>query len=388
MILQELDIDTRYYISKYKQFYFVIWVLKFKNIFKTSYEEAIIKFFNLLKNRSNFKKMIKKYNSFICEYELDIDNIFNNIKLNHNYRPIKRKIKCFSINKIKKRINEERKQKFFEKHGYTSVFCLKSVKEKAKKTILEKYGAENVFSNDEIKEKSKLTKLERYGDKYFNNRDKAKNTSVQNYGVENRSQLGDYKDIFKNFDWSERNKKTKETSLYKYNTNNPTQRHINNFENFNIDYVLKNFIKDDKFLKDDFMSYFNVSYKTVLNFKHEHNIKNINKHNLNKMENEFIKKMNIYLNRKLQQQVKISNYRVDAFDDKTNTIYEFLGDYWHGNINVYSPFDINKTKKQLMIDLYNETFDKLNCLKKLGYNIKYIWENDYRKFGLNGLKEI
>jgi len=59
-------------------------------------------------------------------------------------------------------------------------------------------------------------------------------------------------------------------------------------------------------------------------------------------------------------------YRVDGFHKESNTIFEFLGDYWHGNPD--SSF-YNKEK-------YNKTFSRLICLHKK-YNIVYVWESDY-----------
>lgn len=76
----------------------------------------------------------------------------------------------------------------------------------------------------------------------------------------------------------------------------------------------------------------------------------------------------------------IDDFYVDGFDPKTNTIYEFLGDYWHGNPEIFSETKINKSNGKSFRELYNETFCRFSKLKKLGYCIKYIWENDWRKF--------
>lgn len=70
---------------------------------------------------------------------------------------------------------------------------------------------------------------------------------------------------------------------------------------------------------------------------------------------------------------------VDGFDPATNTVYEFLGDFWHGNPNLYSPFDINPRNKKSFADLYNATINRFDYLNKLGYTVIYIWQSDYRK---------
>jgi hypothetical protein len=44
-----------------------------------------------------------------------------------------------------------------------------------------------------------------------------------------------------------------------------------------------------------------------------------------------------------QVTVKLGNKRIiaDGFDPKTNTIYEFYGDFWHGNPKIFRTTDIN-----------------------------------------------
>ena len=69
---------------------------------------------------------------------------------------------------------------------------------------------------------------------------------------------------------------------------------------------------------------------------------------------------------------------VDAFDPSTNTVYEYLGDFWHGNLNKYSPQSINPICKKTFKQLNDETIFKLNSLKSLQYNVIYIWESDFK----------
>ena len=47
-------------------------------------------------------------------------------------------------------------------------------------------------------------------------------------------------------------------------------------------------------------------------------------------------------------------FYVDGFDPITNTIYEFNGDSWHGNTNIYNATDFNKQAKKT----YGELFEK------------------------------
>lgn len=79
----------------------------------------------------------------------------------------------------------------------------------------------------------------------------------------------------------------------------------------------------------------------------------------------------IYINNK--------RYKVDGYDNVTNTIYEFLGDYWHGNPVVHHPEKINSHNKYTFKELYEGTIERLETFKSAGYNLVYTWENDYLK---------
>jgi len=96
-----------------------------------------------------------------------------------------------------------------------------------------------------------------------------------------------------------------------------------------------------------------------------------------KGENEFLDYVDVNKN---DRQQNVFGYFIDGFDPKTNTIYEFLGDFWHGNPK---KFDFNKTNtilKKSFKELYDNTFSRFYNLNRLGYNVKYIWENDWNKF--------
>ena len=75
--------------------------------------------------------------------------------------------------------------------------------------------------------------------------------------------------------------------------------------------------------------------------------------------------------------VRKQRFVVDGFDPETNTVYEFLGDFWHGNLEKFSPEKMNSKAKLTFKQLNEKTFNKIDTLKKLGYNVVYIWESDY-----------
>ena len=78
----------------------------------------------------------------------------------------------------------------------------------------------------------------------------------------------------------------------------------------------------------------------------------------------------------------------DGFDEKTNTVYEFLGDYWHGNPRRFNSESINEITNESFGTLYNKTFLRFDKLVSRGYTIKYIWEKDWNNWSKNKLTTI
>lgn len=79
--------------------------------------------------------------------------------------------------------------------------------------------------------------------------------------------------------------------------------------------------------------------------------------------------------------VNSKKFKSDAYNPITNTIYEFYGDYWHGNPNnmKYSSEKIHPLSKKTYSELYQKTLEKERILKEAGYNIISIWESDWNK---------
>jgi hypothetical protein len=72
-------------------------------------------------------------------------------------------------------------------------------------------------------------------------------------------------------------------------------------------------------------------------------------------------------------------YKVDAFAPITKTVYEFLGDFYHGNPVRFKPEDMNFKLKKTYGQLYKETFERIAALESGGYKVVYIWEKDFRE---------
>jgi hypothetical protein len=73
-----------------------------------------------------------------------------------------------------------------------------------------------------------------------------------------------------------------------------------------------------------------------------------------------------------------TKYSVDGYCEETNTIYEFHGDAFHGNLNRYAadkqchPFN-DLTAKQL----FDNTKRREKELECMGYNLCTMWESDF-----------
>jgi hypothetical protein len=103
---------------------------------------------------------------------------------------------------------------------------------------------------------------------------------------------------------------------------------------------------------------------------------------ISKPETEWLNWLNVpnsSNNRQIKLKINGKRIKVDGFIPETNTIYEFWGDYWHGNPTV---FDSNKIHPVIKIT-YQELLDRTNEKRKLitsaGYNLVDIWENDWNR---------
>ena len=75
----------------------------------------------------------------------------------------------------------------------------------------------------------------------------------------------------------------------------------------------------------------------------------------------------------------IEGYKMDGYCKETNTIYEFHGDFWHGNPKIYKHDEINKKNGKTFGELYQNTIKREEMIKKLGYNLIVMWEYDWNK---------
>ena len=75
-----------------------------------------------------------------------------------------------------------------------------------------------------------------------------------------------------------------------------------------------------------------------------------------------------------------SRYKADGYSKTINTIFEFHGDFWHGNPKKYDKNIINPKVGLTFGELYEKTLQKSNFIRENGYNLIEIWENDWKSF--------
>ena len=225
--------------------------------------------------------------------------------------------------------NERRKQTNLEKYGHENI-AHGTKKEKIQQIFSEKYGG-HPQTNPLIREKAKQTCFERYGTFFVN----------QSHLINILPQLTD-------FDW-----------LYEQ-------------------YIIKQ--KSSNVIADEL----GIQHGTVLNYLHNYEIE---------LRYEFthsaiciswlesvMNEEQIYIQHSVNEgefNIPGTRYKVDGFCKETNTVYEFHGDYWHGNPNKYTPEHINTTINCTMGELYQKTLKREQHIRDLGYNLIVKWESDF-----------
>ena len=74
-----------------------------------------------------------------------------------------------------------------------------------------------------------------------------------------------------------------------------------------------------------------------------------------------------------------TRFKADGYCAETKTIYEFHGDYWHGNPNIYDSNKFNNTTNCTHGELYQNTLNKEQQIRDMGFNLITIWESDWIK---------
>jgi hypothetical protein len=83
-------------------------------------------------------------------------------------------------------------------------------------------------------------------------------------------------------------------------------------------------------------------------------------------------------NRHVRLVVNKRVYVVDAYIPRSKTVYEFYGDFWHGNPKVYEKKEQNPQKGVSFGYLHKQTKNRERRLKAAGYKIVSIWESEWK----------
>ena len=104
---------------------------------------------------------------------------------------------------------------------------------------------------------------------------------------------------------------------------------------------------------------------------------------ISKISLEWLEIMKIVYNCNIVNGLNSSEFRiddigkVDGFCYEKSLVFEFHGDFWHGNPKIFNKNEFNKVSKKKFSELYNKTIERdLKILEK-GYNLIYIWEYDW-----------
>ncbi len=100
-------------------------------------------------------------------------------------------------------------------------------------------------------------------------------------------------------------------------------------------------------------------------------------HWLQFLEQYYVIKIQHIANSTEEYRIPNTKWKADGYCKETNTIYEFHGDFWHGNPNRYNPEMINTVCKRKMKNLYKKTIDREIHIRELGYNLVVIWESEW-----------
>jgi G:T-mismatch repair DNA endonuclease (very short patch repair protein) len=68
----------------------------------------------------------------------------------------------------------------------------------------------------------------------------------------------------------------------------------------------------------------------------------------------------------------------DGFEPKTKTVFEFNGDYWHGNPQTHY-VGVNQHNGRPFEELYQATLRREEILRRNGFTVISIWESEWRK---------
>ena len=76
---------------------------------------------------------------------------------------------------------------------------------------------------------------------------------------------------------------------------------------------------------------------------------------------------------------RVGRYSLDGYCGEIHTPFEFHGCFWHGCPKCYARDTVNPINNTTMDELYQSTVEKMEYLKREGYNVVEMWECDIKR---------
>lgn len=100
---------------------------------------------------------------------------------------------------------------------------------------------------------------------------------------------------------------------------------------------------------------------------------------ISKPESAWLDSLNIEKHkRNIYMKIGHKTLCVDAYDESNKTVYEFNGDFFHGNPAVHNADEINPLTKESFGSLHTKTLEKEKMIIEAGYKLVSIWEKDFK----------
>lgn len=315
-------------------------------------------------NYTNFHLKSLKYHQYCCSSCAIKDPATIDQRVSkRNLLEVGEKIREIVHNKYgKDEMVKRRKNGIIKKYGVDNYFATGEFQERMKQYNTIKYGVDHYSKTAECQQKIKQTCLTKYNASHYSKSELYKQRQAEYYEKSSNNTLNTH-GVF-------------HTSQIKIKDSIPL---LNDFDWLYEQYVVLNRSTQD------IVNELQVSSTTVLNYlrNHEIGIKYNVGYSYRCIEwlNYIMQNENVEIQHALnggEYSIPNTRYRADGYCKTNNTIYEFHGDIWHGNLAVFSPLDKPNPYSDLTAtELNNLTIIKENKIKELGYNLVTIWESEW-----------
>jgi hypothetical protein len=104
--------------------------------------------------------------------------------------------------------------------------------------------------------------------------------------------------------------------------------------------------------------------------------------NVSKMGTEWLDELHVPndpQHREVLLKIGKRRFKADGFISSNNTVYEFYGDYFHGNPDIFDSTQNSGLGGKTYGELYTATIEREDIIRNQGYSIISIWENRWKK---------